>query len=111
MLRSIGSRIGDAATSAQPATKPLVLSLLPRPPHPAREGAGIRNFHLLKGLATEFRVRAISLMPPGADDLAWEFPNGIDWSLVPLTGGPLRTIGSLLRSVGGEPYVVAKYWS
>jgi len=44
--------------------RPLVYGVLPRPPHPTRDGLAIRNFHLLAALAERFEVRAFSLEDP-----------------------------------------------
>ena len=52
--------------------KPLLVSLLPRPPHPSRDGLAIRNHALLSALAREFRVRAFTLSDP-------ERPYDGDW--------------------------------
>jgi polysaccharide biosynthesis protein PslH len=57
--------------------KPLVLSLLPRPPHASRDGLAIRNYHLLAALAREFRVKALTLADPERLYEA-EWPAGID---------------------------------
>jgi glycosyltransferase involved in cell wall biosynthesis len=56
--------------------KPLLFSILPRPPHPTRDGLAIRNFHLLRGLAQDFRVRAFVLKAPHLPD--GEYPDGVE---------------------------------
>ncbi len=56
--------------------KPLLFSVLPRPPHPTRDGLAIRNFHLLRALADEFSVRAFVLRAPHLPD--GEYPSGVD---------------------------------
>jgi glycosyltransferase involved in cell wall biosynthesis len=91
--------------------KPTVISLLPRPPHPARDGGGIRNYHLLRALAAKFDVRAISLLPPGAEELPWEVPDGVRIETVPLAPGSAAKLLALARSLRGEPYTVARYRS
>jgi polysaccharide biosynthesis protein PslH len=55
--------------------KPLLFSILPRPPHPTRDGLAIRNFHLLRALARDFRVRAFVLKAPHLPD--GEYPDGV----------------------------------
>ncbi len=90
---------------------PLVVSLLPRPPHPARDGAAIRNYHLLRALSGEFRVRALSLMHPDANELPWEFPPGVDGSVIPISGSLARKMGLFARSIVGEPISAANYRS
>jgi len=56
--------------------KPLLFSILPRPPHPTRDGLAIRNFHLLRALARNFRVRAFILKAPHLPD--GEYPDGVE---------------------------------
>jgi glycosyltransferase involved in cell wall biosynthesis len=56
--------------------KPLLFSILPRPPHPTRDGLAIRNFHLLRALARDFRVRAFVLKAPHLPD--GEYPDGVE---------------------------------
>jgi polysaccharide biosynthesis protein PslH len=64
------------------ALKPLVLSLLSRPPHSARDGLAIRNHALLSALAEEFRVKAFALSDP---ERAYEgeWPDGVEAEVVP----------------------------
>jgi glycosyltransferase involved in cell wall biosynthesis len=82
--------------------KPLLVGVLPRPPHPTRDGLAIRNHALLSALAEEFRVRAFSLRDPDRD-YGSEPPPGVELELVPqLRRGRRRAAalaGSLL--VGG----------
>ena len=61
--------------------KPLLVSLLPRPPHSSRDGLAIRNYHLLAALAGEFRVRALALSDP-ARAYEGEWPAGVDFEIV-----------------------------
>ena len=58
--------------------KPLLFSVLPRPPHPTRDGLAIRNYHLLAALAGHFRVRAFSLLDPERSYGGGELPRGVD---------------------------------
>jgi glycosyltransferase involved in cell wall biosynthesis len=62
--------------------RPLVVSLLSRPPHSARDGLAIRNHALLSALAREFRVRAFALSDPERA-YAGEWPDGVDAEIVP----------------------------
>jgi glycosyltransferase involved in cell wall biosynthesis len=55
--------------------KPLIYSVLPRPPHPTRDGLAIRNFHLLRGLARSFRLRCFTLAPPELAEEPGEYPD------------------------------------
>ena len=78
------TRTGEAAfATARPcagaperAMKPLLYSVLPRPPHPTRDGLAIRNYHLLAALASRFRVRAFTLRDPERAYGGGEFPAG-----------------------------------
>src|SRR5215471_12030604 len=56
--------------------KPLLFSILPRPPHPTRDGLAIRNFHLLRALAESFRVRAFALKAPHLPE--GEYPSSVE---------------------------------
>jgi glycosyltransferase involved in cell wall biosynthesis len=82
--------------------KAFLVSILPRPPHPTRDGLAIRNYHLLAALAEEFRVRAFALTDPERD-YGLEAPPGVDLLPVPQTPRARRraaaVAGSLL--VGG----------
>jgi len=78
--------------------KPLLYSVLPRPPHPTRDGLAIRNYHLLAGLAEEFRVRAAALLPPHLAG-SGEYPPGIEVEEVPQAGRTLRRAAALAGSM------------
>jgi glycosyltransferase involved in cell wall biosynthesis len=90
--------------------KPLAIALLPRPPHPTRDGGAIRMRHLLGGLAEEFRVRALVLKPPYAPDA--DYPDGVEAReiLHEVTGGR-RAAAALAGLVGGRPYSERLYRS
>ena len=78
--------------------KPLVLSLLPRPPHTSRDGLAIRNYHLLAALAGAFRVRALALADP---ERAYEgeWPSGVDVEVVPQVRRRWRRMGAAFSSL------------
>ncbi len=78
--------------------KPLLYSVLPRPPHPTRDGLAIRNYHLLQALAERFRVRAFALRDP---ERAYEgeFPPGVDAELVTQAPRRRRRAGAALASL------------
>ncbi len=78
--------------------KPLLYSVLPRPPHPTRDGLAIRNYFLLAGLADEFRVRAAALLPPHLAG-SGEYPPGIEVEEVPQAGRTLSRLAALAGSV------------
>ncbi len=95
--------------------KPLVVSLLPRPPHSSRDGLAIRNYHLLAALAREFRVKALTLADPkrryegewpaGVDsERIWQAPRGL--RRVAATVGSLAAGGAyserMYRSIGAS---------
>src|SRR5262245_5787077 len=93
------------------AMKPLILSVLSRPPHPTRDGLAIRNYHLLGALASEFRVRAFALSDPGRA-YAGQAPEGVSVEVIPQTTRSVRralaAAGSL---VSGESYSERLYRS
>ncbi|MEP6993765.1 MAG: glycosyltransferase [Acidobacteriota bacterium] len=62
--------------------KPLLFSVLPRPPHPTRDGLAIRNSHLLAAMAADFRVRAFCLLDPQRA-YRGELPEGIEIEWIP----------------------------
>ena len=91
--------------------KPLLYSLLPRPPHPTRDGSAIRSYHLLAALVQEFRVRVFALRPPGSPASATEVPEGVELEELP---GPSRgrRLAAAARSLAdGEPYSIHLYRS
>jgi glycosyltransferase involved in cell wall biosynthesis len=91
--------------------KPLLFSVLPRPPHSSRDGLAIRNYHLLAALSREFRVRAFSLLDPARAYGRGEVPEvEIEWVAQARRGlrRPLAAGASLL---GGAPYSERLYRS
>jgi polysaccharide biosynthesis protein PslH len=91
--------------------KPLLYSVLPRPPHPTRDGLAIRNYHLLSGLAGEFRVRAFALAPPHLAGRG-EYPPGVESEEIPQAGAALRRAAALTRSLlTGEAFPPLLYQS
>jgi glycosyltransferase involved in cell wall biosynthesis len=89
---------------------PTVYAVLPRPPHPTRDGSSIRNYHLLAGLTAEFRVRAFALRAPHLP--AGEYPAGIDASEIPQARRTWRRAVSAVASLpGGDPYPARLYRS
>jgi glycosyltransferase involved in cell wall biosynthesis len=92
-------------------TKPLVVSVLPRPPHAARDGMAIRNYHLLAALAREFRVKALSLADP---ERAYppDWPAGVDGALVVQSArGPRRFAAAARSLLAGGAYSERLYRS
>ena len=90
--------------------KPLLFSILPRPPHPTRDGLAIRNYHLLKGLAGEFRVRAFALRAPHQD--SGEYPEGVEGIEISQPWRRLRQAQAIWESIaGGGTYSVSLYRS
>lgn len=91
--------------------KPLLFSVLPRPPHPTRDGLAIRNFHLLEGLAARFRVRAFSLVDR-ARPYSGEAPEGVEMETVPQASrGRRRAAAALASLVSGGAYSARLYRS
>ena len=92
--------------------RPLVFSVLPRPPHPTRDGLAIRNYHLLSGLAAEFRVRAFSLNDPQRSYGGGEFPPGVEVERVSQPSRGARRGGAALASLlSGNSYSECLYRS
>ncbi len=58
--------------------KPLLFSVLSRPPHPTRDGLAIRNYRLLAALSELFRVRALALRDPERAYGGGELPPGVE---------------------------------
>jgi len=92
--------------------KPLVYSILPRPPHPTRDGGAIRNYHLLQGLSRRFRIRCFVLLAPHLAGEAGEYPDGAEAETVPQADRRLRAAASFARSaLSSEAYPVLLYRS
>ncbi len=59
-------------------TEPRLFTVLPRPPHPTRDGLAIRNYYLLAALAREFRVKSFVLLPSRLAGEPFEYPPGVE---------------------------------
>ena len=80
--------------------KPLLYSVLPRPPHPTRDGLAIRNYHLLRALAERFNIRAFALNDPDPERAyEGEFPPGVDAEIVAQSPRSARRAGAALSSL------------
>ena len=92
--------------------KPLVYSVLPRPPHPTRDGLAIRNFHLLQGLTAAFRLRCFALVPPHLAQEPGQYPEGAEVETVPQADRRKRAAAALAWSlVSRRPYPQLLYSS
>lgn len=92
--------------------KPLLFSVLPRPPHPSRDGLAIRNYHLLAALSEQFRVRAFALLDPERAYGRGEVPRGLEVEWVPQARRSVRRIGAAAASLlAGGPYSARLYRS
>ena len=90
--------------------KPLLYSILPRPPHPARDGLAIRNYYLLRGLTGEFRVRAFTLRAPHLEE--GEYPEGVEAAEVSQPSRAVRRWGAASESLlSGRAYSELLYRS
>src|SRR5947209_2136472 len=78
--------------------KPVLYSVLPRPPHPTRDGLAIRNYHLLAALAGEFRVRCFALVPPHLKG-SGDYPPAVEAEEIPQAGRVLRRGAGALRTL------------
>lgn len=92
-------------------TRPLVYTILPRPPHSTRDGLAIRNFHLLAGLASVFRVRSFVLQAPHLDEEPAEYPEGVVVDSVRQSPRRLRQAVALARAAAGGVYPTGLYAS
>jgi glycosyltransferase involved in cell wall biosynthesis len=79
--------------------KPSLLCLLPRPPHPTRDGGAIRAWNLLRGLTDAYRVHAFVLRAPRSAE--GEYPPGIEVREIPHGGRLLRRAAAAGRSLTG----------
>jgi glycosyltransferase involved in cell wall biosynthesis len=84
---------------------------LPRPPHPARDGLAIRNYHLLEALARQFRVRAFVLAESERAAAEGIYPADVAVEAVPQAARTLRRSTALLASLVGEAYSLCLYRS
>ena len=78
--------------------KPLLYSILPRPPHATRDGLAIRNYHLLEALAARFRVRAFSLTDPSRK-YGGQIPEGVEMESVAQAPRARRRAGAAAASL------------
>jgi glycosyltransferase involved in cell wall biosynthesis len=92
--------------------KPLLYSVLPRPPHPSRDGLAIRNYHLLAALAEQFEVRAFSLLDPERAYGGGAAPPGVEIEWVPQGARASRRVAAVAGSlVTGRAYSERLYRS
>ncbi|HEY6931074.1 MAG TPA: glycosyltransferase [Thermoanaerobaculia bacterium] len=92
--------------------KPLIFSVLPRPPHPTRDGLAIRNYYLLRALSDVFRVRCFALLPPHLSGDPGEYPDGLEVETIPQADRRLRAVRALAgAAVTGWPYPELLYRS
>lgn len=92
--------------------KPLLYSILPRPPHASRDGLAIRNFYLLRALAAEFRVRALVLRPPHLASRPEDYPPDVDVEEFAQRRRTLRRATAVAASLlSGEAYSPLLYRS
>jgi len=92
--------------------KPLLFSVLPRPPHPTRDGLAIRNYHLLAALAEHFRVRAFALLDPERAYGRGELPRGVEAEWIAQAPRRLRRAWAAAASLaGGRSYSERLYRS
>jgi glycosyltransferase involved in cell wall biosynthesis len=93
---------GVAVTHNAVAMKPLLFSILPRPPHPTRDGLAIRNYHLLAALEEHFRVRAFSLLDPERAYGGGELPRGVEIEWISQPPRRLRRAWAAAASLAGS---------
>jgi len=92
--------------------KPLLYSVLPRPPHPSRDGLAIRNYHLLAALAERFEVRAFALLDPERSYGRGVLPAGVEVEWVPQRPRGARRVAAAAGSLAtGRAYSQLLYRS
>ena len=91
--------------------KPFLYTVCPRPPHPTRDGSSIRNYHLLRALAGDFRVRAFVLVPARGREPGAELPEGVEVELFPQPPRRLRQAAALAATAAGRAYSPLLYRS
>lgn len=91
--------------------KPLLYTVCPRPPHPTRDGSSIRNFHLLRALAEDFRVRAFILVPSRRHGAGEDLPPGVEAELFPQPARRIRQATALAATAAGRAYAPLLYRS
>jgi glycosyltransferase involved in cell wall biosynthesis len=91
--------------------KPLLFSILPRPPHPTRDGLAIRNYHLLEALGREFDVRVFLLEPAHLPREAERFPPGVAAERFPVSRRRRQAAALLGSLVSSRPYSELLYAS
>jgi len=79
--------------------KPLIFSVLARPTHPTRDGAAIRNYHLMRALAERFRIRAFALRAPHLSAADAEYPAGVEVEEFPQSARTFRRAAAAAASV------------
>lgn len=84
--------------------KPFLYTVCPRPPHPTRDGSSIRNFHLLRALAEDFRVRAFILVPSRRREGTEDLPPGVEAELFPQPARQIRQAAALAATAAGRAY-------
>ncbi len=84
--------------------KPFLYTVCPRPPHPTRDGSSIRNFHLLRALAEDFRVRAFVLVPSRRREWNEDLPPGVEAEVFPQSARPVRQAAALAATAAGRAY-------
>lgn len=92
--------------------KPLLFSVLARPTHSTRDGAAIRNFHLLRALSERFRVRAFALKAPHLSAADVEYPPEVDVEEFPQSArAPRRALAAAASLIAGDAYSPRLYQS
>src|SRR3954470_22483042 len=92
--------------------KPLLLSVLARPTHSTRDGAAIRNFHLIRALSERFRVRAFALRAPHLSAADAEYPPDVDVEEFPQSARlPRRVVAAAASLIAGDAYSPRLYRS
>lgn len=92
-------------------SRPVLHAVLPRPPHPTRDGSAIRNYHLLAALSRQFTVRAFVLLPPHLAGETPADPEGVSVERIPQSRRSLRRAAAVAAGVFGAAYAPRLYRS
>jgi len=91
---------------------PILFSLLARPTHSTRDGAAIRNYHLLRALSERFRVRAFALRAPHLSASDAEYPSDVEVEEFPQSGrSARRALAAAASLIAGDAYSPRLYRS
>lgn len=117
-MRSFGFTVAPLARAGAPAAdlvpdseaRPRLLAITSQLPWPLDRGGHLRTFHLLRALATRFRVKLIAGVAADGPPEGIEALGRAGISVRPAVLAPRRSLGEAVRALGAalraEPYVL-----